>query len=212
MEEENKSTEENILDDVEEIEVTETESKPMEDIEDYVYEEPSDTIKFDVELSVEDKDKIFEISNAEFQKAKTKDSLQNHIKPEPFNDKQPDKVGYKAKMLVNFKDTNYAAIIPSIRWYANKEIKTVNGVKKEVLHLKSWFNKSVTKENYNNQQTSEVARLYFDYCNHIGQPVGKVTDRQFLDGLVGKKVKLKTVKGNYLSKDWAKLVIVEFVK
>jgi hypothetical protein len=205
---ENKSTEENILDDVEEIEVEETESKPMEEPEVEIGDF-SDQVKLDVELLPEDKDKVFTIETAERKEPILKDVNGQLIKAEPLSPNDPTRLGYTTKLVLTFKDTNYAAIVPSIKWY--QTIVDLPGGKQKKI-LKPWFNVNITKEQLDNPQVSQISKLFYRYCEAKGLDMKKVTQKQFIDGLVGQKVKLKTVKGNYKGKDWAKLEVTEFVK
>lgn len=193
-----------ILDDVEEVE----ETKELVETEEVEYGEFSDQVKYDVELLPEDKDKVFTIQTVERKVPILKDQNGLPIDAKPLSPNDPSRVGYTTKLVLTFKDSNYAAIVPSIKWY--QTIVESEGKRKKI--LKPWFNTNVTEKDLDNTQIAGVSKLFYRYCKANNLDTKKVTQQQFIEGLVGKKVKLKTEKGTYKNKDWAKIVVTEFVK
>jgi hypothetical protein len=207
MEEENKEVMNDILDDVEE-EVEE--EKELVETEDVEFGDFSDQPKLDVELLPEDKDKVFTIEQAERKEPILKDQNGLPIKAEPLSPNDPTRLGYTTKLVLTFKDTSYAAIIPSIKWY--QTIVEDPETKKTKRILKPWFNVNVKESELENPQVSAISKLFYRYCKTNNLDMKKVTQKQFIEGLAGQKVKLKTVKGNYKGKDWSKIEVTEFVK
>jgi hypothetical protein len=194
-----------ILDDVEE-EVEEVKELVVDDVVEYG--EFSDQVKFDVELLPEDKDKVFTIETVDRKTPILKDQNGLPIEAKPLSPNDPTRVGYTTKLVLTFKGTNYAAIVPSIKWY--QTIVESDGKKKKILN--PWFNTNVTEKDLDNTQIAGVSKLFYRYCKANNLDIKKVTQQQFISGLVGQKVKLKTEKGTYKNKDWAKIVVTEFVK
>ena len=58
--------------------------------------------------------------------------------------KDPKKVYYQTKLVVTFKDSNYAAILPNIKWF--KQLVQENG--KTIALYKPWFNTNVTEKRF----------------------------------------------------------------
>ncbi len=178
----------------------------MEEPEEVSFGDVSDNIKFDVQLTPEDTDKVFEIATVEMRKPILIDANGNEVEPK-HSKKDPKKVYYQTKLVVTFKDSNYAAILPNIKWF--KQLVQENG--KTIALYKPWFNTNVTEKDLSNKQVSEVSKTFYRYCKAKKLDVKKVTQKQFLTGLVGSKVKLVSESGTYDGRDYTVLKIREFV-
>ena len=160
----------------------------------YELEELSDAEKFDVKLAEEDEGKTFEIEAIELGRPNTSQAV---IVSET------GKELFKTKLKVKYKDTNYMSLLPNIKWYVNDK----NGKK----ILNPWFATNITEEQLQDNFTAETSKLYYRYCIKVDAVVGKVTAKEFVEGLVGMKVKLETTTGKYKGKDWGRIDIKEFI-
>jgi hypothetical protein len=181
--------------------------------DDYSIAELSDEIKKEIRLRDEDKTTKDEriISNKPFVVAAVdmqEDVIRRGInKKEPmkaFNPKKPDQIGYVSKLRITYEDTSYVSLIPSVRWYPEKNDKGK-------LVLNRWFNLMVSAKDINNPMVSTISKLYYKYCLSIGKEPGKVSIKEFIHGLVGKKVILEQWMGEYEGKPVFRLDIHTFV-
>jgi hypothetical protein len=148
---------------------------------------------------------VFEIEDAKILSPITKDIDGNLVPPEESTSKKTGKTVkyYTSKVQVLYKNSSYKTLIPSVRWW-------VNGNK-----LNPSF-KTDYIENYNPKFTSEITKLYWKFCDKYGYDKTKkdrdkiLSPKQFLKELVGKKVILRELSGNYEGRDWTKLSIAEF--
>lgn len=177
--------------------------QPVEEVE---FGEVSDRIKFDVELATEDKDKVFEIETVELKKPVLIDANGNEVEP-MVSQNDSTKLYYNSKLVLTYKDSNYASIVPTVKWY--KQTREENG--KTKVYYNPWFNTNITEEQLTDKLTSDIAKLFYRYCKKKGLDKKKVTQKAFLEGLKGMKVKLVTERGKYKGNEWAKLTIAEFV-
>lgn len=178
----------------------------MQPAEEAVFGEVSDRIKFDVELNIEDKDRVFEIETVELKKPQLIDSNGNEVEPKASQN-DPTKLFYESKLILTYKDSNYASIVSTVKWY--KQTREENG--KTKIYYNPWFNTNIVEEQLTDKLTSDISKLFFRYCKKKGLDKKKVTQKAFLEGLKGMKVKLESQKGKYKGNDWAKLVVSEFV-
>lgn len=185
------------------------ETPDLEEI-DYELGELSDQQKKEVVLKEEDLKKTFIIETAEIRKPILKDIDGKMIPPIFFKKDEngkvldPDKKGYVSKLILTYKDTDYISIIPNVKWYigTNQHGKPV---------LNPWFRTTgLTKEDLNDNFTAQTSKLYFRYCDFLGMKPGKVTQKEFVDGLVGKKVKL--INTPYKKHGANRIDVTEFVK
>ena len=179
------------------------EMQPAEEAE---FGEVSDRVKFDVELNIEDKDRVFEIDTVEAKKPVLINADGNPVQPK-VSQNDATKSYYESKLVLTYKDSNYASIIPSIKWF--KQTKEENG--KTKVYYNPWFNTNMVEEQLDDKLVADITKLFFRYCKIKGLDKKKVTQKAFLEGLKGMKVKLETAKGKYKGNDWAKLVVKEFV-
>lgn len=157
----------------------------MKDAPEFVINALSDNETFDVQLNDADKDKVFVIDTARIQDPVTKDSDGKLIEPKKSNDGKQKY--YQSKLKITYKDSSYASFIPNIKWYMRTE--------KDKTSLSPWFLTKITEEDLSNQFTPAISKLYYIYCKKFGYTIGKLTQKQFEEGLVGKKVKLVQYKG-----------------
>jgi hypothetical protein len=186
----------------------------MEDPSDYEIGELSDAEQFDVQLKPEDKtqkdgkvisNKEFVIESVGIQQDKIRQLLMNKEPFVVFNDKKPDQKGYQTRLQINYADSTYVSLIPAIRWYPTKDKDTGKNT------LVPWFSRIITEDKLYDPMTSTISKLYFRYCKFVGQEVGKVTQKEFLEGLVGKKVVLEEWETMYNGKKSYRLDIREIV-
>lgn len=111
---------------------------------------------------------------------------------------------YTTKVEVLYKNSMYKSLIPSIRWW-------VNGDRLDPSFMTKFTDKLDMKF------ITDITKVYWKYCDTFGYDKSQVhpdkilTQKQFIDGLVGKKVIIKEVSGFY-GKEWTKLGIDSFVK
>lgn len=111
---------------------------------------------------------------------------------------------YTTKVEVLYKDSMYKSLIPSVRWW-------VNGDRLDPSFMTKFSDKLDMKF------ITDLTKVYWKFCDAFGydktqaHPDKVLTQRQFIDGLVGKKVIIKEVSGFY-GKEWTKLGIDSFVK
>lgn len=220
MEEENKklfdSISESEFEDKNEEVSVEPEMVEAPEEEDIELGELSGNTKKDVvikqeDLTVEGEEKflIAEIESATPGKPLLKDVDGNPIPPKQFNENDPSKKGYETKLKIEFKDNNYISLIPNIKWYISSREK--DGKKVKVLN--PWFRTNGLKEeDLEDKFVSEVSKLYIKYCKFTGEEIGKVSQQDFLNGLVGKKVKLVQWSQKYKGDDVYRIDIANFVK
>jgi len=123
---------------------------------------------------------------------------------QPFNPQKPEQIGYQTRLRIKYENSNYVSLIPSIRWYPS-----VNNEGKKV--LQPWFNVVIKENDLDNSMVSTISKLYFRYCEHVGKEVGKVTQKDFVTGLVGKKVILKQWMTTFQGKPAFRLDVHKFV-
>jgi len=146
----------------------------------------------------------FEIEKVEIGEPKTTDAEGNFIPPTPFNTAKPDQKGYKVKLHVYYKDSDYVSYLPSCRWYVGVDKESGKKV------LSPWIDTRIDETNAKSERKSVVSKLYFKYCKSFDcEGIGAA---DFITGLVGKKVKLEQWADVYLGKDVFRIDIDEFLK
>jgi len=168
--------------------------------------ELSDKKPLEIELKEEDKGKVFEIEDVEKLPPKTKDEEGKFISPKAFSDKPDSKVGYKSKLKITFKDSDYVSYVPNIKWYP--------GVTKDGRKiLNPWFPiKGLTEEKVKSKYTPEISKLYYKFCNFKGIEPGKITQQEFIEHLKGEKGKLGQYSEEFNGKMSHRIDIEEFVE
>lgn len=148
------------------------------------------------------------ISTARVLKPKTKDSEGNLIEPmmvKSIDHKGQEKITkyYESKLEITYANEPYKSLVPNIKWFVN--IDTLNPS-----FLTEYSEKMDMK------YVSEITKLYWKFCDAFGfdktkKNMSKVlSQKAFVDGLVGKKVKIKETSGVYKKTDWSKISIVSF--
>ncbi len=146
----------------------------------------------------------FEIEKVVIGEPRLKDAEGNFIPPTPFNPTKPEQKGYKVKLHIFYKDSDYVSYLPSCRWYAGVDKNT--GKKT----LKAWIDTRIDEKNAKSDKKSVVSKLYFKYCRNFETP--ELGAEDFIAGLVGKKVKLVQWTDEYLGKERFRVDIDEFLK
>lgn len=176
---ENENTEESVQNDV-----LSKMNTDIPEIQSVLSDKPSEDIK----LKKEDEGKEFIIETSKILEPQLIDTDGNAIPAKPFSDKSNSKTGYKTKLKLTYKDTNYASFIPNIKWFIN-----VNKDGSKI--LKPWFAtnpKESVEEDMKNTFIAEITKVYYKFCEFKNVEPGKLSQQDFVNELVGKKVILKT--------------------
>lgn len=104
-----------------------------------------------------------------------------------------DKEFYSAKLGVKFEEDNLVEYYPNFKYFVN-DGKLSNTAK-------------IYREGKN-----AVNKLFQLAVVKMGKPADEISDQEFYDWLVGKKVKLEIEKGIYLKQPWFRNNIIEFVE
>ena len=135
-------------------------------------------------------DKVVTIEKWFFTKPKTKDADGMDIKPkETLKEK---KSFYPGKLGIRFKEENLVEYYPNVKFYVN------DGKLNRAIKLPR-------------QGESQVAAIVNLVLKKIGKQSEQVSDKEILDYLVGKKVKLVLKKGTFNNKAWFRNDIGSFV-
>ncbi len=182
--------EENVFDGIEDEVLENTpensfeQNKENKDEKKIVFGDFVDSGPVEIQLAEEDLDKVFEIESAEIQKPFTKDSDGNTIEPKVTNN---NRKYYQSKLVIKYKDTDYASFVPNVKWFVN--VDDDNNVR-----LTPWFNRRIKEDDLTDNFMPTISKLYYKFCQHTKQDVGKLQNKEFVDGLAGKKVKLEQYK------------------
>jgi len=103
-----------------------------------------------------------------------------------------DKEFYPGKLGVKFAEDNLVEYYPNFHYFVNDG--TVSKLAK-----------------INRTGENMVSTIFKLAVAKMGKPVDEVSDAEFFEWLVGKKVKLETKSGTYMNKPWFRNDIVEFV-
>jgi hypothetical protein len=178
--------------------------------EGFEIEELSDQEVLEVKMEnpKEDKEKTFIIETTEILQPILKDEEGNFIPPKPFNEaKQDSKVGYKTKVKITYKDSNYVSYIPNIKWFPGIDQNSGKKV------LRPWFGiKGLDETKIKSKFTPEITKLYHKFCMAKGIEPGKLSQNDFIRKLVGEKVKLDQYAEEYNGKMAYRIDIAEFVE
>lgn len=174
------------------------------DMSEDVFGELSDKPKYEKVLKDGDENKIYTIIKAEERKPYVKDSQGKQVPAKQMSKEDVTKLGYPSSLSLFLKDTDYIVNLSGLTYYLSK----VNG--KNV--YTPWFQQKVTEDMLDDQYTSVLSKIFFKYCKFKKLDIKKVTGKQFKEGLIGLKVKLKNKKGKYLGKEYVKIEVVDFVE
>ncbi len=106
---------------------------------------------------------------------------------------------YAGKLGIRFEEDNLVEYYPTFRYFVN------DGVMSKVAKINRSESQPIEKRN-------AVWKILALAVAVMGKPMSEVSDQEFYDWLVGKKVKLKTDKGVWNNKPWFRNDIVEFVE
>jgi hypothetical protein len=147
----------------------------------------------------------FEIISAEILKPIVKDAQGNKIKPdEKVENNKVTSRFYTSKLEIKVKDRPYKIHVAGIRWFVNGEM------------LNPSFRTDFV-EKADLKYISEIQKLYWKVCDLLGFDKTQknkdkiLTKKQFIDSLVGLKVKLTELNGKFQKGKeqiaWSKLAI-----
>ena len=130
------------------------------------------------------------IKSVEFTKPRQKDS---EGKPIPPKETQTSgKPYYTGKLAVKFEEDNLIEYYPTMRYFVNNGIMSNNA-------------------KLNRTGKSEIAKLVKLVVAKIGRPTEEISDKEVLDFLIGKKVKISTEEDTFNGKAWFRNNIVEIL-
>lgn len=172
----------------------------LEDLDDTPSSEKYNVVQPSTEWPKEGK--VLKIERVRLQPPYTTDFEGNTIEP------QESKNGkyYKAKMILEFEESDgvkYKQGIPSIYYGVNEkgEVNSVPGMPQ-----------ACDESQLDDPMTSSLAKLRRIYADFIGKDAKDISNKEFAQGLVGKKVNMKKVSGKYQGREWAKLIVDKFVE
>lgn len=191
--------EENIFEDAEIEDVLQDEDGSDEDLDnDGTYEEWTPTIsdespKAKLErkgLKNKAEGRVLTVKQWFFTRPKIK-AIDGSILP-PKQTQNTKKPFYPGKLGIKFEEDNLVEYYPTMRYFVN------DGVVSKVAKL-------------NRTGDSIITKLVLLIAAKIGKPLEELSDKQMLDFLVGKKVKITTTEGKYNKKDWFRNDIIEIL-
>jgi len=116
----------------------------------------------------------------------------------PKKTQEGDKEFYPGKLGIKFEEDNLVEYYPNFHYFVNDDVVS-----------------KIAKVNRSEAQPMEkrnaISQLFWLAIKKMGKPADEVSDAEFFDWLVGKKVKLKTDSGVYQKRKWFRNDIVEFV-
>jgi len=145
---------------------------------------------------------VLTVERVRLQPPFVKDKDGNIVEPET----SPNGKYYKAKLVLDFAEevngTKIKQSVPSIYYGVNEDgsINKVPGIPQ-----------ACDDESLEDNMTSSLAKLRNKYCKFVKKSPKDVSNKEFAQGLVGKKVSLKKESGKYQGRKWAKLVVDKFV-
>lgn len=152
---------------------------------------------------VEADGKILTIIDTGYTNIKNKDENGNFIPPTKTLSGEGD--FYPIKLRVLFEDEEGNRIVeyyPSVKVWCDKDgnlRKTKDG---KIIPM-------ISRPNVSN---SAVAKLFKLYAEFVGKEVDEISDKEFREGLIGKKVKIKITTGEFAKRKWFRNDIKEFIK
>lgn len=115
---------------------------------------------------------------------------------------------YKGKVNLFFEEQvdgkNIRQGIPSIFYGTDKRGKLQNNGRPNVP-------KACPDDKLGDRMTSTIAKLRNLYCKHVGKDPKEVSDKEFIQGLKGKKVRVEKETGDFKGRRFAVLRVTEFV-
>jgi len=144
---------------------------------------------------------VLTIESVELGVALTKDLITGEVIAPEKNDK--GRCYYKSKLILKFKEEvngeRIKELVPSV-FYGMDD----NGNVSKVPSIPQACDDAKLDDNF----TSEVAKLRNMFCKLVKQRPQDVSSKAFVNGLVGKTVKVQKKTGTFKGRDWAKLKII----
>lgn len=168
----------------------ESEGKPEEWKPTISNESPKDKLERKG-VKVNSNGKILTVKEIFFTKPKTVDFDGTKIEPKLSLDKQYK--FYSGKLGIRFVEENLVEYYPNMKYFVNDKGSVSNFAK------------------LNRDGESAVAKIFQLIVKRIGKPQEEISDKEALDFLTGKKVKINTVSGKYMGKEWFRNDIVEIL-
>jgi hypothetical protein len=131
------------------------------------------------------------IKSYSFTKPKVVDQDGNTIPPKETLKDQ--KKYYPGKLVLKFEEDSLIEYYPNFHYFVMDNGK-VNMTAK-----------------VNRGGDNEVSKLFRMVVGKMGKPADEVSDKEFFDYLVGKKVKVQTVKGTFKNKAWFRNDVIEIL-
>ena len=126
-----------------------------------------------------------------FTRPKTLDKENNKIEPK-FSLNNPEAKFYPGKLIVKFKEENLIEYYPNFKYFLDRKTGKMSNLAKVYRTGKS-----------------VVSKLFTLAVAKMGKPMDEISDPEFYDFLVDKKVKVQTVVGIYKNEPWFRNDIVE---
>jgi len=115
----------------------------------------------------------------------------------PKKAEEGDSQFYTGKLGIKFEEDNLVEYYPNFKYFVNEgKVSTQAKIYR------------VDK----GEDNSMVTKLFFLAVKEIGKPADEISDQDFYDFLVGKKVKIETSTGTYKKRKWFRNDIVSFEK
>ena len=130
--------------------------------------------------------KFYDVENAEMLSPRMKDQEGNAIPMQSLSDRDATKKGYKSKLKISLKNTNYCCYVPSVTWYYKVSVE--NG--RKVPKIDPWFKISGTEDDLDKRLVSKITKLYIRYCIANNVAIGSVKKEDFIADLKNYKFKL----------------------
>ena len=132
------------------------------------------------------------IASIGFTKPRTREADGSPVPPKKTQD--GTKEFYPGKLKIKFEEDNLVEYLPNFHYFVSDE------------------GKLNTQAKINRSGNNAVAKLFKLAIEKIAKPMDEVSDQDFYTFLVGKKVLIKTAKGEFNKKQWFRNDIVEFVE
>lgn len=131
------------------------------------------------------------IQEVGFTKPKMKDLT--GVKIPPMKTQSGEGEYYPGKLKIKFAEDNLVEYYPSFKYFVNDKGKVSNLAK---VHRGG---------------DNAITKIFKLAIAVMGLPEDEVSDQQFYDWLVGKKVKITTVSGTWKGKEWFRNDVIAFV-
>jgi len=135
--------------------------------------------------------KVVTIKEIGFTRPRTQDTDGAPLEPKKTLDGKTS--FYPGKLKIKFEEDNLVEYYPNFHYFVTDEGKVNMQAK------------------INRKGENAVSKLFKLAIVKMGKPEDEISDQDFYDWLVGKKVKMSTAKGKYLGKAWFRNDVLEFV-